>query len=588
LLIALQLVISFFVMRGDSATVDEVAHIADGYSIVAHQDYRFNPEHPPLTKVLAGLPLLGLNLVDIQETAGWDDYNQWTAGRAFLYFVGNDADRMLFFARLPMLFLLLLLGLYVARFAVELFGRRVALVVLFFFALTPELLAHGHLVTTDVGAALGFTAATYHFYQFLKKRTRTSLVVAGIALGVAQLFKFSAVLLVPIDLVLIVLWCALQMEANRGAFWKPFAKLAGQYLLMGLIGLALVWAAYIPTTWNTPVNVEHAIIERSVTYDAEWVPYLRERLHALAENPVTRGLGHYALGIYMVFHRVDGGNNTFILGQFDDKGIWWFFPVAWVMKTAIPIMLLFFASLVYVFSCRSTVTNDQRWRAAVLLVPVLFYWVVTMMGSLNLGIRHLLPTVPFVLLFCGELVAVLLRARSRKGFVVLGMLMLWMAASVGVAYPHYLAYFNEFTIAQPKKYELLVDSSLDWGQDAKRLAVYAKNHGLTSLTVDYFGGGQPDYYMPGVTYWHSSDGPIIGDLAVSATFYQFSRLAGPKEGTWSYDWLRPFEPVAVIGNSILVYHITEEDLRAHPPTSPYPVMQPPGAYVVDPNNFLSQ
>ncbi len=589
-LIVLQLGISVAVMRGDSATIDEVAHIADGYAIVAHQDYRLNPEHPPLTKVLAALPLRFMELRDITEARGWEEHNQWIAGRAFLYFIGNDADQMLFVARLPMLVLLLVLDIYVLLFARERFSRRVALVILFFFALAPELLAHGHLVTTDVGAAVGFTAATFHFSHFLQKQTRRNLIIAGAALGVAQLLKFSAVLLLPIDLVLIVLWCVIQKRKNGVRFAQHCGKLFLQFAAMCVIALSLVWLVYIPSTWNTPVEVEHALIDQFVISDATWVPAFREQLHALADRPIIRAVGHYALGVYMVFKRVEEGNTTFILGQFSDKTIWWFFPVAWVMKTAIPIMLLFSGSMFLVLRNRlrrgriSTAVKEQ-WTTVVFLTPVALYWLVTLFGSLNLGVRHLLPTLPFVLLFSGEIVIWLLALRNRKRMGILAALMVWMAVSVGVAYPHYLSYFNEFTILQPKKYELLVDSSLDWGQDAKRLAKYVEDSEIDEIYVDYFGGGQPDRFMSGVTNWHSYDGPVTGYLAVSATFYQFSLLYGEKEGRWSYDWLRSFEPIAVIGNSILVYHISEDDLREAPPTSPYPITQPPSENIVDPDYF---
>jgi len=586
-LIALQLVISFFVMRGDSATTDEIAHIADGYSIVEHQDYRFNPEHPPLMKIFAGASLHLLPLNDITHTAGWDKQNQWDAGRAFLYFIGNDADRMLFVARLPMLLLLVVLGMYVARFAAELFGRKVALVVLTLFAFSPELLAHGHLVTTDVASALGFVGATYYFWHFLQERTWKSLVIAGMAFGVAQLLKFSCILLVPIDIALVFVWCLMQQRFYGVAFWKNLRTFVWQCVLIGGIGLALVWAVYIPCVWNTPVAVEHVLIDRFITYDAFWVPTFRSVLHTAAENPITAAVAHYAMGLYMVVQRVEGGNSTFILGQFDEKTIWWFFPVAWIMKTALPVLVLFFVSLgiVAMGVLRKPRMFTRLWRYALLVIPLGVYWVVTMLGSLNLGIRHLMPTVPFVLLLCGEAITVLL-ARKRYALVLV-FLMGWMVVSVSIAYPHYLGYFNELSIGIPK-YELLVDSSLDWGQDLKRLVEYVDEQKIDHLYVDYFGGGQIEYYLPNMTAWHSSDGPVTGYLAVSTTFYQFSRFYGEKEGKWSYDWLREFTPIVSIGDSILVFHITPEELRRNPPVSPYPIVQPPLQYLADPNNFLSQ
>ena len=88
-------------MRATTATSDETSHLPAGYTYVATGDYRLNPQHPPLVKILAGLPLLALeprlNLAD----PGWNASppEEWGFGFRFLY--ANDADRLLFWGRLP-------------------------------------------------------------------------------------------------------------------------------------------------------------------------------------------------------------------------------------------------------------------------------------------------------------------------------------------------------------------------------------------------------------------------------------------------------------------------------------------------------
>src|ERR1035437_4308336 len=91
--------------RGDSGTTDEVAHIPSGFSYVNALDYRLNPEHPPLAKALAGIPLQFLHLKTFYEKPSWLAINQWEAGWDFIYRMGNNADQILFWSRLPIILL---------------------------------------------------------------------------------------------------------------------------------------------------------------------------------------------------------------------------------------------------------------------------------------------------------------------------------------------------------------------------------------------------------------------------------------------------------------------------------------------------
>jgi putative flippase GtrA len=560
-------VISFMVMRNDSAIVDEVAHIPAGYSYVKYLDYRLNPEHPPLAKAIAALPLQFVNLKGVDQSAAWNDVGQWEAGWDFIYRFGNNADQILMLARIPMILLLLTLGFYVYRFAVENFGRRTAVFVLTLFAFYPDLLAHGHLVTTDVAAALGFMIAVYYFNHWINNRTKKNLIIAGIAFGLAQLLKFSAVLLIPILFLYIFFKAFSERGAKKFDYWRSFWSLLKSTIWIGLIGLGVIYLVYLPLVWNTPAGIEHKLIEMNLTSDPR-TQIFRTFLHFFENTPFLRAIGHYILGIFLVFGRVGGGNNTFILGHYSDKGISWFFPVAWLIKTPLPVIFLLGGSILLFFKKGNFKKN--LWLNTLLLTPIFVYWAITLKGSLNIGIRHLMPTVPFVLLFIGSQMRPYLAKKLNLRHLVFAGLALWMVIGAIITYPNYMSYFNETTIGM-NKYDLMVDSSLDWGQDLKRLATYVKDNHIENIKVDYFGGGVPDYYIPGVQQWHSGNGPTTGYLAISATFYQFSKMSGPKEDKWSYDWLDHYKPITVIGNSILVFNITPAELAANPPVSPYPI-----------------
>jgi hypothetical protein len=581
LLLGVMFALMIFSSIGDSGTVDEVAHIPSGYSYDKYQDFRLNPEHPPLAKALAGIPLVFMKLNGLKDDWSWEKINQWESGWYFMYEAGNDPGDIFFWARVPMILLTLALGVLLFFWAKGLYGRKIALFVLTLYAFYPDLLGHGHLVTTDIAAAFGFAITLFAFSKLIERPSTRSIFWAGIAFGLAQLLKFSSFLLFGILLILVI-YKAFADRKEKSDFWPLLLKYFKYYILVCVISLVFVSLVYIPFVWNTPSSIEHQVIDMNLTTDARTLP-LRNFLHLFEGNPISRALGHYLLGIMLVVARVAGGNATFIMGHLSDKSISWFFPVAWLIKTPIPIILLTIWSvislIIYRVKCKA-----QAWQYWLFLTPVVVYWAFTLKGSLNIGIRHLMPTIPFVLLFIGMTMH---RYTERKilptlPVILTGIMTIWLVVSTVSYYPQYIAYFNEF-VPRGERYKYLTDSSLDWGQDLLRLKEYVETNSIESIKVDYFGGSVPEYFMSQANEWHSSYGPTTGWLAVSATYFQSSKLYGEKEGKWSYQWLTEFEPEAVVGGSILVYHISEEDLALHPPVSPYPIthIDPPGSLNID-------
>lgn len=559
-----------FGIPGDSGTVDEVAHIPSGYSYVEYLDFRLNPEHPPLAKALAGVPLaLRSDIKGPKDDWSWNSINQWEAGWYMIYEAGNNPAQVLFWARLPMMLLMIGLGLFIFKWARELFGRKVALFTLLLFAFYPDVIAHGRLVTTDIAAAFGFVVATYYFSKALEKKTWKWIIIAALTFALAQLLKFSAFLLFIVFFILIIVR-AIEERKEKGflpAFWVYLKN----YFWICAISLLFVWIVYIPFTWNTPASIEHKLIETNLTDDSQTLS-LRNFLHYFEGNKITRGLGHYLLGIMLVVARVAGGNATFIMGHVSDKSISWFFPVAWLIKTPITIIILFLTSIVAFIARKKS--KEGAWIGALFLVPLIVYWAFTLKGSLNIGIRHLIPTIPFVLLMIAYLAYPIFNSAKKYLVqkVLLAVLALFLVASTMSYYPGFIGYFNE-SVPKDQRYNYLVDSSLDWGQDLLRLKKYTEDNNIKSIKVDYFGGSQVSYYLPQAAEWHSAYGPTTGWLAISATFYQSSKLYGEKEGKWSYGWLDNIKPTATIGGSILVFNVTIQDLKDHPPKSPYPIKQ---------------
>lgn len=577
LILAIMFLIALFSSKGafgipaDSGTVDEIAHIPSGYSYDKYQDFRLNPEHPPLAKVLAGLPLaLNKNINGLKDDWSWKGINQWESGWYFLYEAGNDPAEVLFWARLPMILLMLFLGIFLYRWASKLFGQKVGLLVLLLYAFYPDVIAHGRLVTTDIAAALGFVLTIYFFDRALAHRNWNNTILAALAFGIAQSLKFSSFLLFGVLMILIIIKAILDRTKQEN-FWKNFWKNFKIYFWVCFFSIIFVWIIYLPFTWNTPPAVEHEVIIKNLTSDPSKAVF-RNFLHAFENNRITLALGHYFLGVMLVLARVAGGNATFIMGHLSDKSIAWYFPVAWLIKTPISIIILFLSSFFY-FLFKKPKNKNDIWIMSLILMPFVVYWAFTLKGSLNIGIRHLMPTVPFVLLSIGYLFNSIFKTKKLSSIKVVSyILILYMIVSVLSYYPSFIGYFNEF-VPREKRHEYLIDSSLDWGQDLLRLKKYIDDNNIEEIKVDYFGGSQPNYYIPQAREWHSSYGPTTGWLAVSATFYQSSKLYGPMEKKWSYHWLDNYKPKAIIGGSILVFYITEGDLIDNPPVSPYEIQK---------------
>ncbi len=553
----------------DSGTTDEVAHIPAGYSYVKKLDYRLNPEHPPLAKALAGVPLLFMKLKGPFEDWSWQAANQWEAGWNFLYEQGNDADKILFWSRSPIALLTIVLGLVLFFWVKSLYGRKVALFILLLYSFAPTVLAHGHLVTTDIAATLGFAIGVWGWVNFLERRTWQNLILAGVLFGIAQTLKFSCFLLIPILFFILIARVFIEKHHQR---WPFFKVLLGRYLLVLGIGFVVVWLVYLPFVWNMKPAVEHQVIEANLRPDDPRTLPIRNFLHHFESSRLTRPIGHYLLGLFYIFGRTAGGNDTFILGHYSNHGVKWYFPVAWLLKIPLPLTVLIFLGL-YLLVRRKLESKDW-WRLSYIFIPLVIYWMVTIKGSLNIGIRHLLPTFPFVYLLAAETVYPFFKKDTTRfsqpalvfGQILVVCLGVWYIVSSWLAFPYYLAYFNEIAWGK-EKHDFLVDSNLDWGQDCKRLARFVEERNIKKIKIDYFGGAVPSYYIPAykIVKWHSDQGPATGWFAISATYFQFSKMYGIKEGKWDYNWLEPFKTEKIIGGSILVFNITPADLKAHPP-----------------------
>ncbi len=565
------LVLAVISLRQESAIMDEVAHIPAGYSYLSQRDMRLNPEHPPLLKDLSAVPLLFVKNINFpSQLSSWKDEvnSQWDFGFNFLYNSGNDADKIIFWSRLPMLLLLIALGFFIYRWTKELYGKWPALLSTFLFAFAPTFIAHGRYVATDVGAAAGFFIATYFFIKWLTSNKTTSLILAGVFFGLAQLIKFSLFLLVPYSGLLLLIW----IIVNKKRFWKYVWK----FILIMIIGYLLVYPVYFFHTSNYPYEKQVSDTE----FIASQFPFkpAGKLVNWMVDRPILKPYAQYMLGLFMVFQRATGGNTTYFLGEVTNKGWYSYFPIVYAIKPPLALHILTIIALLFlawsipkgflrrIFKSLSLVLKNNFTEIAMLLFLAI-YWASSLTSNLNIGVRHILPTFPFLyILVSGQIKRIFSTAKGKKFFVIwvlaFGFLLIWYMLSSISIFPYYLTHFNELVGGAKNGYIYVTDSNLDWGQDLKRLAKWVDEQGIEKIKVDYFGGATVEYYL-GDKYeeWHGDWNPadLKGSwLALSATFKQQGQAKATKgfdKPTDYYMWLNQYRPVIVIGNSIFVYYI---------------------------------
>ncbi len=596
-LLSLMFVLLFSSAWSDSATMDELAHIPSGYSYLSEKDYRLNPEHPPLIKDLSALPLMFLNLNFPTDVSAWTNLinGQWDMGRIFLYESGNDADRILRFSRLPIMLLAILFGWMFFKWVNSLYGNKVALLALFFFVFSPTFLAHSKYVTTDLGAAFGFFIGIAAFVNFLQKNTLKSFLLAGFALGVAQLLKFSLVILAPLYIIWGLLWVFLNNYENFtfGKFTKESFIMILKIALIGVVCVAVIFPVYLFHIWNYPI--ERQVADTTTILDSFGLRFLADFVVWLSGVPILRAFGQYLLGILMVLQRAAGGNTAYLLGEVTNIGWWYYFPILYLLKEHLTFHILTILALV--FGVKNIYKNREKgfvkkfhpcfnWMREnfALTVGIMFvaiYWIQAITSPLNIGIRHVLPTFPFIYLFVSRQTIRWINEYSpeipitfwdyikefyklyikplKKGFILF-LFLLWMFFSTILTFPHYVSYYNELALGSNNGYKIAVDSNYDWGQDLKRLKKWVDQSLIADerVAITYFGGGNLDYYF-GDKFepWWSERGAPKGWFAISTTFLQqaHGKLIKNRNIKFenSFEWLIGEEPVARVGKSIFIY-----------------------------------
>ncbi|RFS84258.1 phospholipid carrier-dependent glycosyltransferase [Actinomadura spongiicola] len=443
-------------------TIDEPVYIATGVVYLKEHDLRYNAEHPPLGKLLIGAgPVLAGTHLDTAFTG-----TEQEVGRHLLYESGNDPQRVLLAARLPVIVLTLLFGPVVFAFARDLTGRRAGgLAALALYAFSPDVIAHGSLATLDVPMA-GFLLTSVWLVWRARSHPRSCLPLAGAALGAAVATKMSALPAVP---VLLILAAVSARSASRRRAWWDVAR---DVTTVATVTVAVVWAAYLAVDprlhWTTPAHVPD-------------ISGVRGLVTGLLPFPEP-----FRDGMRIQFGFEDRPWTGFLFGRVYQGSLWYYLPAALLVKTPLGALALWAVGIVALWA-----VPRLRPAAPYVLVPAAVPLAVAMTGARDLGVRYVI----FLPMFLAVAAAGATRLRGRWVPAVAGALLLFVAVSSLRAYPFYLPYSNE-AFGGPSKTRLrLHDSNVDWGQDLGRLAGRLRDrYPGEPVWLAYKGSGVPSHY----------------------------------------------------------------------------------------------
>jgi hypothetical protein len=513
-------------------------------------DYRLNPEHPPVTKALAGLFLTGQPVAFPVDSPAWQLQvnGQWALSHTFLFGSGNNGQRLMSLARRGPILLTLLFMFVVGLWTWRRFGPWWGVAGAAFVGLSPFFLGHGMLVTTDVAAAFGAFVSIITFARYLEHSSWQRALGAGLAFGFAELCKFSLVLLMPAYLVIAIAYAATQGK-ERPAIWKGVKR----FLVVAIIGyLAVVYPVYALFTHNYPAarQVRDTAYVLGSFAGGPTVPghickpmrCVAETIISAAHVPYLRAGAEYALGVLMVLQRTVGGSTNYFLGTVSSAGSWWYFPVVYLTKETLPLLILLGIAAVVTIGrwlhgrrgrTHGIFHDTRAWIAkhpaqALMALFVCLYWAASLESSLNIGVRHLFPIIPLMYmlaLFAWQRLSHIPRLRTIT-IAALVALVGWQAGTAFAARPYFLAYFNPLVGGTGQGYRIVTDSNYDWGQDLPALRDWLDTHpDVDKIAVDYFGGGDVlEEVGPRAVQWESADGDPrthgIHWIAVSVSILQ--------------------------------------------------------------------
>lgn len=543
-IVALLLALFFQLTRAalrNSVTFDEGQHISRGYAYLKTGDLRFQrfkSAHPPLMAILEAAPLMLLpNMPEPSTLPGWAEPDTLIFAKQLIW-KSPDIEKLMFAARVPVMLVALLLAAFVFRWASDLgrAGPIAGLVALALCAFDPNIIAHGMLATTDLGVTAFSFIALYWLWRSLRRPSPHVLMATGVTMGLALMSKMTAVLLLPVSAALILATGVWRLGSRPRRWPNLLAMAATIYAIAFLV----IWAIY------------------------------RFEVARLPGLPIPLPAATHFTSVLKAQTHLEAGHPTFLMGQVSDKGWWYYFPVAFLIKTPIPVLALLALAAFAALGIRPQATGRRPQRLASLPLGAFIcaYAAVALFSSVEIGYRHLLPILPCLFVLAARISHLpslafhLKRHLVSWSFCILVILLLaWHAIGALAVFPNYLTFFNELVGGPGNGFKYLVDSNLDWGQSLIELRSYIAQNHLGRIDLSATGFANPEVYgiaydplppMPNPQSVVHFD-PKPGCYYIGAHNLQ---IGSPIDHD-VFGWFREREPDEWIANAILVYNVPQ-------------------------------
>lgn len=480
--------LSLLSVRHKTATFDEQSYITRGLAYLRGENRHMRVGHPLGLNALNALLLVDDETVRLPaDDPSWSLPSFHRPSELFMWEIGNDATRIIWLGRVPTMWLLMLLVSAVARWTYELTqNRKAAVLAMALVAFDPNLLAHGRLATTDLGLALGALLAGWLLWRYWKRPSFKAIALAAVGFAILQNTKFTAGLFVPLFAFVILVGLIYQRNIvksqTRRLSPSPFRPLLVQLALFPIVAFFVLWSMYGFQIGTMPDSLPT-------------LPQL---------GGYTLPLAHHLEQLLDIGGRLTKSTPAYLLGHYSDSGWWYYFPVAFALKTPLPTLLLLViaAGLTALRWVRGGATAESLFDSAALLLPSIGYFAFALTTDINLGYRHLLPVLPFFAVWIGREVAFSPFVAADLRFTISDLRFflpaLWLLGLSFWVFPHYLAFFNLFAGGADNGWRALVDSNLDWGQDLAQLSPWMEENGVERVWLSYFGEARPEYY--GIDY----------------------------------------------------------------------------------------
>jgi len=576
LLLSIFTLLSVSSLLKESPTWDEPFTFSSGLYYLHTADFRMQPGHPPLTYYISALPLYFYGIELPANASAYVDYSNVAFGEELLRINADKLPEMVFLGRIPFVFIAIILGILVFRWAKELYGVHSGLLALFLYSLNPVILSQSYSNLTDLPVAFFIFLNLYFLWKFFLNQKKLYLILTGITFGLAVASKMSGLYLIPIYLLIgaaliltnqpIPNFNLIRKFAGKKEFLQRSFRYASIIAVIFLIGGLML----LPIYQFQFTTLEKAAPARHTTFINEYAESLP--LGSTIKNLITTvplpiptffvGLAQSAV-ISSVLHK-----NSYLAGEVYQGGKWQYFFVEFFLKNPLSLFLFFGIALFVFFKSEKRFVNELF-----IIIPALTYFALFLPNSENVGIRHLLPIFPFFFVFVSRIASFRLKKKnvSMIFFATIAVLMLPYAYSSVSIHPHYFSYFNAL-VGPENGYKYLVGGNLDQGQDLKGLRDYLSRNNITRVNLSYFGSIDPELYgieyeyMPSPMWqpWdpnfspkaNYSDIPIDcrpkkGIIAISVTNLQGVHLNNQN----CYSWLKTETPIEKIGYSIFIYEL---------------------------------